>query len=464
MFTSSTIRDRGFSFVNIFLSLFVGSLFVSNSWAQEPFPLPDTLVKTFNGQQVLFPLDYEQDGSRAYVGCGPFVEHDTTFIYREYEYHRCDTCSNYHCDVSSYYILSHLWDNHRENVSKISCRRFWPFDSLQDLGEDYYRLYKMMAPKMVAQSLGDFPRIWYPLEKYNGSYYFSVDNAFTMEFCDSLIIHYGYEPYFSTLIDFKKMEGGGWTYQSENWIGEVYEDTLVPCANVKGAYVLMESDQYGERFYSLWTNDQNIDHFDLIGWESYRHRGPGLNQYENIYFKGNEVITPTNLEDAEIEKLIACIPDHTLDQSPAEAFTKTYYSLLTEAWDIPSDNPGGIGSDEWLNYFLTGNGGGSCAPRDLHFHQNGQYARVVFVCDSVSPEPVSNEHTVDFQFDGIRWVIADFDETSQKLYSYIQTMRNYFRSDEWTEDLKKMRHLTSKERKKAQQRVAEYFAKYLQDR
>ena len=180
-------------------------------------------------------------------------------------------------------------------------------------------------------------------------------------------------------------------------------------------------------------------------------------------FNGQQVLFPL-VQETEIERLIACIPDHTLDQSPAEAFTKTYYSLLTEAWDVPSDNPGGIGSEEWLHYFLTGNGGDSCAPRLFDFHQNGPYAQVGFVCDSVSSELVPNEHTVDSQFDGTRWVIADFDGTTEKLYSYIQTMRNYFRSDEWTADLKKMRYLTSKERKTAQQRVAEYFAKYPQDR
>lgn len=86
------------------------------------------------------------------------------------------------------------------------------------------------------------------------------------------------------------------------------------------------------------------------------------------------------------------------------------------------------------------------------------------MCDSISPEPGSNNHKVYFQFDGTRWVIADFDDTVRKLYPYIQSMRNYFRSDEWTEDLKKMESLTRKEKKKAQQKVTEYFAKYPKDR
>lgn len=179
---------------------------------------------------------------------------------------------------------------------------------------------------------------------------------------------------------------------------------------------------------------------------------------------GGEVDTVPKLENAEIMKLIGCIPDHTLDQSPAWAFTTTYFSLLTEAWAIPSDAPGAIGSEDWLYYFLTGNGDGTCEPRIVESHQDNQYVRAHFVCDGEPAEPVSNAHAIVFQYNGTRWVIADFDNTEKDLLSYIHKMRTYFRSDKWSIDLKAMENLTEKERASAQKEVAKYFAKYPIDR
>ena len=59
-------------------------------------------------------------------------------------------------------------------------------------------------------------------------------------------------------------------------------------------------------------------------------------------------------------KLIDFVPDHAFDPSIKPAFTESYFNLLEEAWTVPVYDFGIIGDDEWLYYFMTGNGGCEC--------------------------------------------------------------------------------------------------------
>lgn len=59
-------------------------------------------------------------------------------------------------------------------------------------------------------------------------------------------------------------------------------------------------------------------------------------------------------------KLFYCIPDHAQVSPNAKPYmTDELYYTLKEAWDVPHWCYGYIGDEEFLYYFVTGNGGGS---------------------------------------------------------------------------------------------------------
>ena len=64
----------------------------------------------------------------------------------------------------------------------------------------------------------------------------------------------------------------------------------------------------------------------------------------------------TFLTDRTLE-LCQYIPDHVLKPEAKEAMTPVFFWALSEAFDAPVADYGEIGDNEWLWYFVTGNGG-----------------------------------------------------------------------------------------------------------
>ena len=156
---------------------------------------------------------------------------------------------------------------------------------------------------------------------------------------------------------------------------------------------------------------------------------------------------------AEISRLILAIPDHNAPDTAAWAFTDEYHSLLREAWEMPSDGLGDMGSEECLYYFISGQDGevntfvvksvdvandsaqvafGRIYPFDGRFF--GDSAELANPTDSVSVNLVHEP-------DGwkIADYIADFGSTRKHLRNYILRQRRYFRSDEWQNRLAEAR-------------------------
>ena len=150
---------------------------------------------------------------------------------------------------------------------------------------------------------------------------------------------------------------------------------------------------------------------------------------------------------AEISRLILAIPDHYAPDTAAWAFTDEYHSLLREAWTMPSDGLGDMGSEESLFYFVNTNG----------------EIRNQFVVESVD---VANDSAVvtfgrffsyeviemDNLYDSVSYhlvhepdgwkiadYIADFGSTRKHLRNYILQQRRFFRSDEWQKRLAEAR-------------------------
>lgn len=168
--------------------------------------------------------------------------------------------------------------------------------------------------------------------------------------------------------------------------------------------------------------------------------------------------------DLEIRALVGCIPDHSFDVSTEWAFTSEYYALLKEAWDIPSDGLGEIGSDEWLYYFVTGQDcDPTCGFQDVvSINTTGDTSQVVF--EYMSYEVEKHQMILKHEDDG--WKIADFDDTRIRLINYIKWQRDFYRSDEWPALCKEVLSQgwnTQSGIDAAQEAVQEYFRNYPDD-
>ena len=135
-----------------------------------------------------------------------------------------------------------------------------------------------------------------------------------------------------------------------------------------------------------------------------------------------------------VTQLIEALPDHEIMAGSQSAFAPDYYNLLQQAWAVPSDGIGEIGSDEWLYYFISGNAG-----RDPNRSVNiedikaqGDGAEVIFLVTNYDER---REHKLCLMRLDSQWVIADFDDTKSKLEEYIQRQRQFFQSPEWQDYL-----------------------------
>ena len=257
-----------------------------NAIAQHPKSFPDT-IKMFVGEKnINLARTYQGDDMVIYETWENFTEHNTNYIYRALEYWWSDEQNEYRCDTSSYFIISHKQKNHIQNIERVSCQHFWPKtgDEFKDEYHSmcYYEL-KSQVPILKSHHLGDMPRRWYPLVKYNESYYFSVDQNYVYEFCDSLQIFYGQEMAYFDLNDFRRLDNGGWSNSHTISALGIVKETMVPCKHFKGAYIMTTTIEGVLEERSLWTTDESIKYFDIIDWES-THMNAGLGKYEEIDF------------------------------------------------------------------------------------------------------------------------------------------------------------------------------------
>lgn len=171
-----------------------------------------------------------------------------------------------------------------------------------------------------------------------------------------------------------------------------------------------------------------------------------------------EVAPPT---EVEVRHIVSLIPDHEIFPDTKTVCTETYYNLLHHAWAIPSDGIGEIGSDEWLYYFITGNGG--CDDKrveNIRVEANGAYA---YVCFQVVDCGQAKEHSMVLVNEDDTWLIADVDNTKAQLVKYIDAQRRYLSSDEWrryVDDIIAANDDFSSLARERRQEVEAYFQQY----
>ena len=272
------------------------SLSCVSAKAQISDPLCDSLHKhpgTFStdsssysvrigDRTIAFPLQFTASWGCNYGAETTFVENGTTYLYREYSFNsNLDTNLDTPCIcTSSYYIIPHKHADHPEHLQEMFYR--WE-DSSEYFTEAVNQIYES-GITLVHNDLGDMPRYWYPVMKYNGKYYLSVDNPYMTELRDSVEVYHGMELNISPIRNVSK-NGQDYHYEALNlYENKWFRITLSPYPKNKLLWVCTWESPDGTITRELMTPQKEIRHFDLIEWESSDHIADGLEKYDKIEF------------------------------------------------------------------------------------------------------------------------------------------------------------------------------------
>ena len=200
----------------------------------------------------------------------PFMENDTQYIYRSYQFYKCDTCSAYDTCVSSYYIIPKQDKNHIAKVLKMYYVKEPDFKEDSYLSDAYHE-WRSHNPKMKIErrDLDDMPRHWFRIEKYQGQYALSIDYNYGMAFTDSMIVFYYMETWFSQYGEVKKLNSDVYYYEDYDYSPDIKgwaktKNWLHPSVLVKGLYILSSLSADGILDHTLVTPQENLKYFDLI--------------------------------------------------------------------------------------------------------------------------------------------------------------------------------------------------------
>lgn len=165
--------------------------------------------------------------------------------------------------------------------------------------------------------------------------------------------------------------------------------------------------------------------------------------------------------------LIDCFKRNTHRNQLVDAFSNEYRYLYTQALEIPSDNPQGIGSEDWLYGFLM--------VEDISMFPNEpktiQYVDIINEKNVKVKLQYFGNHEMTLLLQNDKWILDDFDGTKIKLVKYIEEQREYFKSPEWENYLQNW--LTEGDSRyseeelrvkiaKCRKEVEDYFKKYPQ--
>ena len=148
-------------------------------------------------------------------------------------------------------------------------------------------------------------------------------------------------------------------------------------------------------------------------------------------------------EDLTARALELCnyIPDHELKPEAETQMTPEFFQLLSEAFDAPVDDYANIGDNEWLWYFVTGNGGSTpvYGVKSVSKPSKNHATAVITVRDDwdgqVSPEVDAREYKIVMKKVDDKWLLDDFDNKKEECRDYIKMMRGKYESGEIVETL-----------------------------
>lgn len=178
------------------------------------------------------------------------------------------------------------------------------------------------------------------------------------------------------------------------------------------------------------------------------------------------VIFQMSEEDLAYRVLELCryIPDHILKPEVKEAMTPEFFRALSEAYDAPVADYGEIGDNEWLWYFVTGNGGSEpvYGVKSVSFTDKNAARAVITVRQSWEGVIDTKENPKEYEVLLTRvdkWLLDDFDGKKAECMAYVREVRKKYASGAYVKYLN-----TSKDLRQYipdfNERVEAFYAKY----
>lgn len=161
------------------------------------------------------------------------------------------------------------------------------------------------------------------------------------------------------------------------------------------------------------------------------------------------VIFTLSEEDLAYRVLELCryIPDHVLKPEAKEAMTPEFFRALSEAFDAPVADYMEIGDNEWLWYFVTGNGGSEPVYSLKSVSQTDKdSARAIITVrqkweDGSFAEEDTKEYEVLLKRANGRWLLDDFDGKKAECLAYVRDVREKYASGKYVKYLKSEKDL-----------------------
>lgn len=131
------------------------------------------------------------------------------------------------------------------------------------------------------------------------------------------------------------------------------------------------------------------------------------------------------------------IPDHGIAADAEKYMTAEYFRAYSEAIDAPSNSPDGIGDEEFLFYFVSGQD-----PQEPKFHISNPDKDVEIIDDTHvlvqnitiddwdGDEIYSSDSKLLLELVDGEWVIADFNDTKLRCEEYVKLVRSQYESGE----------------------------------
>jgi hypothetical protein len=145
--------------------------------------------------------------------------------------------------------------------------------------------------------------------------------------------------------------------------------------------------------------------------------------------------------------------------------TPDFFRALSEAFNAPVADYGEIGDNEWLWYFVTGNGGSEpvYSVKSVSQTDKDSARAIITVRQKWEDGSFAEEDTKEYEVllkrvDG-QWLLDDFDGKKAACQAYVRQVREKYASGEY------VKYLESAEDLKEyvpdfQERVKDFYAKY----